>query len=70
MRDLPKAESDLYLDGEAAVDFVINNKRTSPDRIVLYGQSLGTAIVTEVAARRVDVHAEGFRKKCGAGRNE
>ncbi len=46
------AESDLYLDGEAAVDFVVNNKRTSPDRIVLYGQSLGTAIATEVAARR------------------
>ena len=48
----PGAESGLYLDGEAAVDFLINNKRTSPDRIVLYGQSLGTAIATEVATRR------------------
>ena len=46
------AESGLYLDGEAAVDFVVNNKRTAPERIVLYGQSLGTAVATEVAARR------------------
>ena len=48
----PGAESGLYLDGEAAVDFLINNKRASPDKIVLYGQSLGTAVATEVAARR------------------
>lgn len=46
------AESGLYLDGEAAVDFLVNHKRTASDKIVLYGQSLGTAIATEVAARR------------------
>jgi fermentation-respiration switch protein FrsA (DUF1100 family) len=48
----PSAESGLYLDGEAAVDFLINHKGTAPDKIVLYGQSLGTAIATEVAGRR------------------
>ena len=43
-------EWDLYLDGEAAFDFLVNEKRS--ERIVLYGQSLGTAIATETAARK------------------
>lgn len=45
-------ESDLYLDGEAAFDFIVNEKRAVPERIVLYGQSLGTAVATETAARK------------------
>jgi fermentation-respiration switch protein FrsA (DUF1100 family) len=45
-------ESGLYLDGEAAVAFVANEKATAPEKIVLYGQSLGTAVATEVATRR------------------
>ena len=45
-------ESGLYLDGEAAVAFVVNEKGVSPERVVLYGQSLGTAVATEVATRR------------------
>ena len=45
-------ESGLYLDGEAAVAFVVNEKGAAPERVVLYGQSLGTAIATEVATRR------------------
>lgn len=45
------AESDLYADGDAAVAFVINQKHTRPERIVLYGHSLGTAIVADVASR-------------------
>jgi uncharacterized protein len=49
-------EEDLYLDGEAAAAFVTNEKHAAPERVVLYGQSLGTAIATEVATRR----------KCGA----
>ena len=44
-------ESDLYADGDAAVAFVRNEKRARPERIVLYGQSLGTAIVADVASR-------------------
>lgn len=46
-------ESDLYADGDAAVAFVRNEKGARPERIVLYGQSLGTAIVTDVASRGV-----------------
>lgn len=45
-------ESGLYLDGEAAVGFVVNEKAIAPGKIVLYGQSLGTAVATEVATRR------------------
>ncbi len=44
-------ESDLYADGDAAVAFVINEKEARPERIVLYGQSLGTAVVADVASR-------------------
>lgn len=44
-------ESDLYADGDAAVAFVRKEKGARPERIVLYGQSLGTAIVADVASR-------------------
>lgn len=46
-------ESDLYADGDAAVAFVRNVKGVRPEQIVLYGQSLGTAIAADVAARGV-----------------
>ena len=45
-------EADLYADGEAAWEFVVNEKKAAPERVVLYGQSLGTAIATETATRR------------------
>jgi fermentation-respiration switch protein FrsA (DUF1100 family) len=45
-------ESDLYADGDAAVDFVIKEKGARPERIVLYGHSLGTTVVADVASRR------------------
>lgn len=45
-------EADLYLDGEAAWDFVVNEKKVAPETVVLYGQSLGTAIAAETATRR------------------
>lgn len=44
-------ETGLYADGDAAVAFVVENKRVSPDRIILYGQSLGTTVVADVASR-------------------
>jgi fermentation-respiration switch protein FrsA (DUF1100 family) len=46
------SESDLYADGDAAVDFVIKQKGIRPEQIALYGQSLGTAVVADVASRR------------------
>ena len=45
-------EADLYLDGEAAVSFLTREKGVAQERIVLYGQSLGTAIATETATRQ------------------
>ena len=45
-------EDDLYLDGEAAWEFVVNEKKAAPETVVLYGQSLGTAIATDTASRK------------------
>lgn len=45
-------ETGLYADGDAAVAFVVDKKDVPPDQIVLYGQSLGTTVVADVASRR------------------
>jgi len=37
--------------GDAAVAFVVNQKHARPERIALYGHSLGTAVVSDVASR-------------------
>ncbi len=39
------------IDSEAAFTHVIDSLRFSPDRIALYGHSLGTAVATELATR-------------------
>jgi len=44
-------ESGLYADGDAAVAFLVNQKKLRPEQIVLYGHSLGTAITADVASR-------------------
>ena len=44
-------ESGLYADGDAAVAFVTKEKGVSSEQIVLYGHSLGTAVVADVASR-------------------
>ena len=44
-------ETDLYADGDAAVAFVRNQKGIPSERIVLYGHSLGTTVVSDVASR-------------------
>ena len=44
-------EADLYSDGDAAFAFVVNEKHAPRERVVLYGQSLGTAVATDVATR-------------------
>lgn len=44
-------ESELYADGEAAVTFVMKEKGVPAKQIVLYGHSLGTAVVADVASR-------------------
>ena len=45
-------ESGLYADGDAAVAYVVNNKNVRPEQIILYGHSLGTTVVADVASRR------------------
>lgn len=45
------SESGLYADGDAALAFVVS-KGARPERVVLYGQSLGTTIVADVASRQ------------------
>lgn len=44
-------ESGLYADGDAAVAFVKDKKGIRPEQIILYGHSLGTAVVADVASR-------------------
>jgi uncharacterized protein len=44
-------ETGLYADGDAAVAYVMNNKGVRPEQIILYGHSLGTTVVADVASR-------------------
>lgn len=46
------SEESLYHDADAAYDYLVKTRGVSPARIVLYGQSLGTAAVADLAARR------------------
>ena len=42
----------VYLDGLAAYDYLRNRLGISPDRIILFGRSLGGAVATEIALKR------------------
>jgi fermentation-respiration switch protein FrsA (DUF1100 family) len=48
----PDGERGLYADADAAYDFLTKERGVRPSRVVLYGQSLGTAAAADVAARR------------------
>ena len=45
------SEANLYEDAEAAYEWLLANERR-PERIVLYGESLGTAVATDLASQR------------------
>lgn len=45
-------ENSLYADTDAAYDYLLRERQVTPTRLVLYGQSLGTTAVIDVAARR------------------
>jgi uncharacterized protein len=45
-------EQGLYADADAAYDYVSQQRGVRPEKIVLYGQSLGTTAVADVASRR------------------
>ena len=44
-------EAELYADGDAAVAFVKNEKGIPQEQVILYGHSLGTTVVADVASR-------------------
>ena len=44
-----KAERDIYMDGAAAWNFLVNEKGVSPENIIIWGRSLGGAVATETA---------------------
>lgn len=46
------SEAGLYMDGDAAYQWLIDQGH-APERIVIQGESLGTAVAVELAARRV-----------------
>jgi fermentation-respiration switch protein FrsA (DUF1100 family) len=48
----PVGERELYMDADAAYDFVTKERGAHAGRVVLYGQSLGTAAAIDVASRR------------------
>lgn len=49
------SEAGLYLDAEAGYQYLVSAKGVDPRSIIAFGQSLGTAVATDVAAR----HAVG-----------
>ena len=46
------SEEALLLDGKAAIDFVLAETGADPGRVVLYGESLGSGVAVQSAARR------------------
>jgi fermentation-respiration switch protein FrsA (DUF1100 family) len=46
------SEKGIYLDGLAAYDYLAETERISPDRIAIFGRSLGGAVAIEVALQR------------------
>jgi abhydrolase domain-containing protein 12 len=56
------SETGLLSDAEAVVDWALNTAKISPDRIVLLGHSLGTAVVAGIAHQysKVDIEFAGL----------
>lgn len=48
----PVGERELYADADAAYDFVTKERGVEPGKLMLYGQSLGTAAAIDLASRR------------------
>lgn len=44
-------ERSVYADADAAYDYVVHTLVVSPERVVLYGQSMGTTAVVDLASR-------------------
>ncbi len=48
----PTDEQGIYADADAAYDYLTRERGVLPERIILYGQSLGTTAAVDVASRR------------------
>lgn len=46
------SEAGLYRDAAAAYDYLVEQRRLPADRIVAFGQSLGSAVAADLASRR------------------
>ena len=46
------SEAELYADADAAYDFLINTRGVKPEKLAIYGLSLGTAAATDLASRQ------------------
>jgi uncharacterized protein len=46
------SEKGFYNDAEAACDFLIQDKKVSPDNIIVYGRSVGSGVAVELASKR------------------
>jgi len=46
------SEEGLYLDAQAAYDLLVNRKHISPERIVVFGRSLGAAVAIDLSLKR------------------
>ncbi len=46
------SEKGLYLDAEAVYDCLVNEKKISPRKIIGYGESLGGAVIIDLAVKR------------------
>lgn len=44
-------EEGTYLDAEAALDYLVNSRHVHPEKIVVFGRSLGGAVAAEIALR-------------------
>jgi fermentation-respiration switch protein FrsA (DUF1100 family) len=51
------SEKGVYLDAQTAYDWLINEKKISPENIIIYGQSLGGSVATHLAS---EVKARGL----------
>ena len=45
-------ESGLYLDAQAAWEYVVRERGIAPQRVIAFGQSLGTAVAADLATSR------------------
>lgn len=45
-------ERGIFADADAAYDYVVRERGVRPERLILYGQSLGTAAAADVASRK------------------